>query len=53
VRRTFEPHRLAPDLLAQAYAHVVPPRFRILRTQMDLREEREEGSAPPAERRTA
>lgn len=31
VHRKFEPDRLSPAMLVQAYAHLVPPHIRVLR----------------------
>lgn len=53
VKRMFAPTRLSATLLAEAYERIVPPRMRVLRSQVHPRDEREQHEQQPASRRAA
>lgn len=53
IKRRFAPTRLSATLLAEAYEQIVPPRMRVLRSQVRPRDEVEQQEQQPTRRRAA
>jgi hypothetical protein len=53
VKRRFVPTRMSAALLAEAYERIVPPRMRVLRSEVRRGDEGEQQAQHPTRRRAA